>query len=239
MDNKIAYKYSKEFPMPFWDGYTSIDSQDSMALQWMRWDMTDEFKHAVIDKLNGHTINFNGIFFIESGTLNIVSRDTVLQQDSDSSHNFLYFWENDKEEPLKLLMVRGWGHLTGCGGLNLEPETAAEIQDGFFNWCRDTLNFQFEDVELFNNPVINNKNKVSEPTVSKMQTDNDDVLDVDKHLHLIDENCKENSKFQSYDGNNLIMNTAIEFDNVSSKNKKNTHWWEPCLNRKKNKRGHK
>ena len=30
-----------------------------------------------------------------------------------------------------LLLVRGWGHLTGGGALNLPPDKAAEIQDAF------------------------------------------------------------------------------------------------------------
>lgn len=33
-----------------------------------------------------------------------------------------------------LFLIRGWGHLTGCGGLNLPSETAAKIQDDFGNW---------------------------------------------------------------------------------------------------------
>lgn len=32
------------------------------------------------------------------------------------------------------LIIRGWGYLTGVGGLNLPPEEAAKIQDGFGEW---------------------------------------------------------------------------------------------------------
>lgn len=31
-------------------------------------------------------------------------------------------------------MIRGWGYLTGTGGLNLTFEEAAKIQDDFCNW---------------------------------------------------------------------------------------------------------
>lgn len=37
-------------------------------------------------------------------------------------------------------LVRGWGHLTGCGALNLPAELAAKIQDGFVKYIIDRLN---------------------------------------------------------------------------------------------------
>lgn len=36
--------------------------------------------------------------------------------------------------------VRGWGHLTGVGGLHLPIEEAIEIQDGFVNYILGRLN---------------------------------------------------------------------------------------------------
>jgi len=38
-----------------------------------------------------------------------------------------------------LLCVRGWGHLTGTGGLNLSGEEAREIQDEFVRWAAEQL----------------------------------------------------------------------------------------------------
>ena len=38
-----------------------------------------------------------------------------------------------------LLTVRGWGHLTGVGGLNLPPEEADKIQDEFAVWVVSKL----------------------------------------------------------------------------------------------------
>lgn len=38
-----------------------------------------------------------------------------------------------------VLLVRGWGHLTGCGALNLPVEKAAKIQDDFANWVVNKL----------------------------------------------------------------------------------------------------
>ena len=38
-----------------------------------------------------------------------------------------------------ILCVRGWGHLTGTGGLNLTGEQAREIQDEFVRWAAEQL----------------------------------------------------------------------------------------------------
>lgn len=37
------------------------------------------------------------------------------------------------------LVVRGWGYLTGVGGLNLPEEEAAKIQDEFSDWIYKIL----------------------------------------------------------------------------------------------------
>lgn len=37
-------------------------------------------------------------------------------------------------------LVRGWGHLTGCGELNLPEDLAAKMQDGFIAYILDRLN---------------------------------------------------------------------------------------------------
>lgn len=39
----------------------------------------------------------------------------------------------------RILMVRGWGYLTGISGLNLNPKEAAKIQDDFLQWAFETL----------------------------------------------------------------------------------------------------
>lgn len=35
---------------------------------------------------------------------------------------------------VNIMLLRGWGHLTGRGALNLSPEEAIEIQDDFGEW---------------------------------------------------------------------------------------------------------
>ena len=39
-----------------------------------------------------------------------------------------------------VFFVRGWGHLTGCYALNLNPKLAADIQDDFIAHVVKTLN---------------------------------------------------------------------------------------------------
>ena len=51
---------------------------------------------------------------------------------------------NQKEQTIDvdgqpILLIRGWGHLTGTGGLNLQPEQAAFLQDQFGQYIADTL----------------------------------------------------------------------------------------------------
>ena len=40
----------------------------------------------------------------------------------------------------RVFLVRGWGHLTGYGALNLNPKLAANIQDDFIAHVVKTLN---------------------------------------------------------------------------------------------------
>ena len=39
-----------------------------------------------------------------------------------------------------ILLIRGWGMLTGVGGYNLDPNVAAQIQDDFAEFILKQLN---------------------------------------------------------------------------------------------------
>lgn len=43
------------------------------------------------------------------------------------------------------IVIRGWGHLTGIGGLNLLGEEAAKIQDDFQKWIVNKLKKENND----------------------------------------------------------------------------------------------
>lgn len=38
-----------------------------------------------------------------------------------------------------IIIVRGWGRLTGIGGYNIPHDEAAKIQDDFINWIVETI----------------------------------------------------------------------------------------------------
>ena len=50
------------------------------------------------------------------------------------------FIKNEKIGQAQVMDIRGWGYLTGCGGLNMDPDEAAEVQDQFTAWVVETLN---------------------------------------------------------------------------------------------------
>lgn len=65
----------------------------------------------------------------------------------DCPSDFEPKWKLSDNEPCKItykgeyqFLVRGWGHLTGCGALNLPTKLAAEMQDGFIKYIIDKLN---------------------------------------------------------------------------------------------------
>ena len=65
----------------------------------------------------------------------------------DCSSDFEPEWDISNDDPCKItyrgkqqFLVRGWGHLTGCGGLNLPEKLASEMQDGFIDYILDRLN---------------------------------------------------------------------------------------------------
>lgn len=52
-------------------------------------------------------------------------------------------------EGKKALLMRGWGRLTGTGGLNLPSKEAAKIQDDFCEWVVKTLRENEEGIDQF------------------------------------------------------------------------------------------
>lgn len=48
--------------------------------------------------------------------------------------------ENPKFNGKPILMIRGWGYLTGIGGLHLSQEEAIKIQDEFGDYIVEQLN---------------------------------------------------------------------------------------------------
>lgn len=109
-----------KLPLKQWDSMTVkvFTATDNMAFDFMfeLFDsmypncriLSDEDKKNVIDLINGNRkgkIEGEVTYDQEKQTVNIDGR--------------------------AILLIRGWGALTGTGGLNLPPETAAKFQDEF------------------------------------------------------------------------------------------------------------
>lgn len=71
----------------------------------------EEQQNAIVAKINGEN--------------SIITRDIT---DFKYENSIIYF--KDKV----FIVIRGWGHLTGIGGLHLPEQEAAKIQDDFANY---------------------------------------------------------------------------------------------------------
>ena len=58
----------------------------------------------------------------------------------DETKTFIGVGDDENTAKKTFLMVRGWGHLTGVGGLHLKQDEALQIQRDFFNWTCNKLN---------------------------------------------------------------------------------------------------
>ncbi|WQJ53456.1 MAG: hypothetical protein [Wendovervirus sonii] len=246
----MEYKYQKEFPRPFENAVIDIVSQESKALDWKNPLLHKDFKNAIVNKLNDNSVNFNGKFFIGSSDdadLCIKSFDDhVFNHRATGISCFLYFVD-DSMNVHKIAMVRGWGHLTGTGALNLNSDKAAEIQDDFLNWVCDQLNESNDTDIIVKYEVVsiddkrNNldaqfdeyfNNKTSEPSVQSSIT----IDDNSKYLN----NCSGDNYFiddtQSQCWYSATNTKPYAADPKIIAKKKQTPWYAQFLNKKHKKR---
>jgi len=262
----MEYKYQKEFPRPFENAVIDIESQDSKALDWRNYSLHKDFKNAVVAKLNDKDVKFNGKFFIgchmdQDRTITGFD-DAIFSQRSTSDNCLLYFVDNSMNIH-KIAMVRGWGHLTGTGALNLDPEVAADIQDGFFNWVCDKLN------EDCNTDVVTDYKacKPDDPgggynaqydEYFAMKDFIRDSSDKDSMVSHVEEPIPEDNKFRDTiymptvqfpndgeidDSNNGITWSCASFNESTytddpklTAKRMQTPWYASCLNKKRGKK---
>lgn len=83
-------------------------------------------------------------YFREDWECTEVVEEIVQIVNGERETSFLPEWTADgcevRFQGKYAFLVRGWGHLTGCGALNLPAELAAKIQDGFVKYIIDRLN---------------------------------------------------------------------------------------------------
>lgn len=75
---------------------------------------------------------------IESQILRILNGESTPKSPYNVVHEDGLIFYKETGEPL--ILIRGWGNLTGIGAHNLPPEEAANIQDTFAEFIVNKLN---------------------------------------------------------------------------------------------------
>lgn len=119
---KTIKTFKEAWTLPFVgdpDGYTSYvwDSKNRMCFNFLSYD--EELYKRVIDLLNGK----------DAVPFKIVQRNDQHILVSDSEENYI----------TPILLVRGWGYLTGCGALKQDNQTAIMLQDQLIDYCVEKL----------------------------------------------------------------------------------------------------
>lgn len=86
--------------------------------------LSEDLQNALVACLNSEDIHFlieNASYIYKDSTIFIVINKTPFQK------------------PLHFINIRGWGHLTGTGGLGFSDKKATKIQDEFAQFIIDKL----------------------------------------------------------------------------------------------------
>lgn len=129
-DFKDVYKLplKQEEAAPFM--VMTVDNQRAFDFEWPAWETYEKDSHIdgksihdIIAKLNGDD-------------------NIILENYYNFSYNNGEIWAFSTKAKKKkhIMLIRGWGHLTGTGGLHLKDEDAAKIQDDFGQYIVNTLN---------------------------------------------------------------------------------------------------
>lgn len=114
-------KYYK-FPLKMWEGTTGkvFTDDNKMAFDWLLpyGKQFNFIKESLLDRINGHDYTPWRV------------KKTFYKNDNGHIVCKLEEGENAGKE-IKILLVRGWGMLTGVGGYHLPVEEASKIQDEF------------------------------------------------------------------------------------------------------------
>lgn len=123
-------KYYK-FPLKMWEGTTGkvFTDDNNMAFDWLLpyGKQYNSIKQRLLDRINGYD-------YTPWGT-----KKTFYENDNGYIICRIEEGENAGNE-VKVLLVRGWGMLTGVGGYNLDPSVASQIQDNFTEFILKQLN---------------------------------------------------------------------------------------------------
>lgn len=123
-DFKEAYK----FPLKKDEGYGKVFTVDNnmafdFAPKWLYDDaitLSDQRRQDVVDVINGTRRPSKNDYKLEYN-----SENGMIRLDNKS-----------------FILIRGWGYLTGSGGLKLPWKTAKKLQDDFAQYIIDQLTFK-------------------------------------------------------------------------------------------------
>ena len=122
----MTFKDVYKFPLKV-DEYCDIitwTAENQRAFDWLV-DVTLEQKQQIVDVINGTNSDrrFKNQFYREG--IHIYSKASELKN-------------------VPIITIRGWGYLTGIGGLHLALEEAIKIQDAFGDYIVEQLNKSIE-----------------------------------------------------------------------------------------------
>ena len=131
MDWKEVYKLPVEIDTycPFM--VLTADKQRAFDFEWEAWEDYDKkfdasvinIKPLIVDKLNGKDVKIEHL--------------SDFKYDDNGMTTATY--DADGKE-YNIMLIRGWGHLTGIGGLHLSDKEACKIQDDFGRYIANQLN---------------------------------------------------------------------------------------------------
>ena len=110
-----AFKNYFKFPLKDLAGIYIMTADGQTAFNWC-CELSEETRQEIIDKING--------------TLNKKSEKEWTIKNNDK----IYY--DDK----LVLLVRGWGMLTGIGGCGFDEKTALNLQNDFIKYVVEQLN---------------------------------------------------------------------------------------------------
>ena len=129
-DFKEVYKFPLHFEefAPFM--VLTTNNQRAFDFEQEAWETYEKDSH--IDDKSIHDI---------IAKLN-VDNSIVLENYYNFSYNDGEIWAFSTKAKKKkhIMLIRGWGYLTGTGGLHLSESDAAKIQDDFGQYIVETLN---------------------------------------------------------------------------------------------------
>jgi hypothetical protein len=111
-----TYKDIYKFPLNKTYGSWVYDQIDNFVFQFC-YNLEDEKEDRLINVINGN--------------------EKLTNPELSFKHEGGYILTNKDQ---KVILIRGWGNLTGVGGHNLPPEEAANIQDTFAEFIVEQLN---------------------------------------------------------------------------------------------------